>query len=163
MVISAVAEDRQFTYDESLLSGKKRLFVDGEEATKLSKNSYSIKNSGETVTVKGNALFGVTLYIQEKEIVLHKNKWYEWIFIVLPLLYLSIGVLGGAIGGGLSGLFAAIAAMTNASLLRSNRNIVLKIVLCVVSTVVFFAVWFGIYLVIAGGLAAAFPTIFDNK
>lgn len=161
MVISKEVDNKHFLYNENMLSGKKSLSVDGKEATKARKNMYTL-STGESVTVKGSFLSGVKLSMQGKEIVLLKNKWFEWILIFLPFLYLCIGLFGGAIGGGLSGLFAAIAAYSNAAVLRGKLNITVKILLCLLVTVVLYFVWFGIYIAITGSLAAAFPSIFGE-
>ena len=72
--------------------------------------------SGKKAVIKGNLYAGVTLCIENENIVVApKPKWYEMLLAVLPLLFLTIWgnskalcsifpVVGGALGGALGGM-----------------------------------------------------------
>ena len=138
-----------YAYIESIWAGKKTLIVNGIPAEKLNKREFKVGE--ETIIIKGSFITGVKLLLKDgHEIVLCKNKWYEWILIMLPFAYISLGVLGGGIGGGLSGGTAALVAAGNASIVRSKMNILLKVITCLlISTLGFFA-WFLLYYLITG-------------
>jgi len=112
------------------------------------------------IIVKGNYVTGVTLQVEGENIVMVKNKWYDWLLLIMPMLGLVVGILGGAIGGALSALFACIGAIGNVTILRGKLPIVLKIVLCILIAVAVNVAWFLIYAAIVGGLANAFPSLF---
>jgi hypothetical protein len=154
----------RFEYDESFwTSGKKELSVNGVPAHKVSKKVFILPGSTINATVKGNFLAGIKLQLNTGgEIVLCKNKWYEWPLIFLPLLGIGLGIFGGALGGGLSALFGFSGAAANAVILRSKRNIVFKVLCCLVIAVGSFFIWLSIYEMMVGGLAIAFPSIFSR-
>ena len=149
----------QYSYEENFWTGKKKLFINGQEAQKMSKKTFSVQRAdgqSEVVTVKGSFFSGVSVLTSGGEVTLVKNKWYEWILIFLPLVGIVFGVaLCGAIGGFLSALFGFIAAFVNASMLRSSVNIAVKIFLCLVVTAVATAIWIGLWYLIASIVLAA--------
>lgn len=154
---------KKYAFDQNMLSGKMKLAIDGEEYKNVGRKDFELVKGEEkkNVTVKGSFLSGITLQVQgEEDVVLCKNKWYEWILIFFPLVGIAVGVFGGAIGGFLSALFCMMGAFFNASIVRSKMNIALKVLCTVLIGLVANAIWFGIYLLIAGGIMSAFPNLF---
>jgi len=143
-------DNKNFEYTENFWTGRKELTIDGNPAEKRNKKEFVINS--EIYTAKGNFLFGAKLVSGEKEIILCKNTWWQWILIILPFAYLAIGLFGGAIGGGLSALAAMIAATLNAVIIRSEMNIVFKIMLGLVITAALFVAWVMVYMQIVGAL-----------
>ena len=138
---------QEFVLEEGFWTGKKKLYVDGEEAQCKNKKSFVLNE--ETITLKGNFLTGASINYKNEEIVLCKNAWYEWILIFLPFANFLVGVFFGAVGGFLSALASICCAVTNAYILRSKGNLVVKVFLCLILFIVFSALWFLIVLYIA--------------
>ena len=113
----------EIIYDENFLSGKKQISIGGKTLTKSKRNIYMYKdlNTSLTAVVKGNALFGVKITINNgTEIpMVAAPKWYEtMIAICILCIGLVLGnipfvvivpVVGGALGGAISGAMAIIA------------------------------------------------------
>lgn len=111
----------KIVFEESLLSGKRTLSVNDISAEKTSKNEFLINN--EKAVIKGNLLFGVTLFFSNQTIqILQKPKIYEYILALLPIIFLLVWgnsvalcsifpLVGGAIGGFIGGLFAAFSLL----------------------------------------------------
>lgn len=104
-------------YDENIWTGKRTLAINGTILRKAKKNIYTL-GEGESaipVTLKGNALTGVSVMVQGQEIViLPKPSALEYILSFLPfaliiiwsnnpVLCSIIPVVGGAIGGAVGG------------------------------------------------------------
>lgn len=139
---------KEFVMEQGFWTGKTKLFVDGEELVKVDKKSY--RYNDEIVSIKGNFLSGVTLnFSQSESVAICANKWYEFVLIYMPYLYVAIGVLFGAIGGALSAFAAISCCVLNAYILRSKGNLVVKIILCIVLFIALFFVWFIITINIA--------------
>jgi hypothetical protein len=156
-------DNRVFSYNENIWTGKRSLKIDGKAMKRRTKKVFELDDENKTLaTVKGSFISGIKLLLSSGggEIVICKNKWYEWIFIMLPFLNMALGVLCGAIGGGLSALFSFLAAVFNAAVLRSEIFIVFKILICLVLAAASFFAWFLIFVAILGGLNQAFPGIF---
>lgn len=81
---------QEFVLEEGFWTGKKKLYVDGEEAQCKNKKSFVLNE--ETITLKGNFLTGASINYKNEEIVLCKNAWYEWILIFLPFANFLVGV-----------------------------------------------------------------------
>ena len=157
MQLTAEDEGRVYDYTENVWTGKKELTLDGVPLEKINKKTFSVKDdagNARPLEVKGNFLTGVTLTDNGKNIVLAKNKWYEWVLIFLPCLGIALGILCGAIGGGLSALCCLLGAVLNANILRGKSSLAVKIIACVAVFVVCNAVWFLICLAVAGGIGA---------
>lgn len=107
----------EIVYNESIWTGKKSLTVNGVEAKKITKKEYQAGD--KKLIISGNYYFtGITLTVGDEIIeVSPKPKWYEFVFAILPLLFLLIWgnsytlcdifpVVGGAIGGFIGALFS---------------------------------------------------------
>lgn len=141
-------DEKEFVMEQGFWTGKTKLFIDGEELKKIDKKSF--KYNDEIVSIKGNFLSGVTLnFSQSKSVIICANKWYEYVLIYMPYLYLILGVLFGAIGGALSAFAAISCCVINAYILRSRGNIVVKVILCIVLFIALFFAWFIITVNIA--------------
>ncbi len=166
MQLTAEANGVLYLYEENAWTGKRSLTVNGVPLTKTGKRQFSVTKEDGTVsyiTVKGSFLSGISLLTSEGEVVLVKNKWYDWVFIFLPLVGIVVGVAGcGAIGGGLSAFFGLLGAFVNATLLRSKLSMPVKILLCIVVFAVVSAVWFLLYLVIANAILDAVAGVLPN-
>ena len=116
----------EIVYNESVWTGKKRLFVNGVELNRRTKNSFILSIDGEDhmLVVAGNFVMGATLLIKGEKIQLvPKIKWYEIalgaimfaFFLVwgnVPTLCAMFPLVGGAIGGFVSALFGIGAIVT---------------------------------------------------
>lgn len=123
----------KITYRESFWTGKKELNFGETPLIKQSKNTYLWKNDGkyELVTIKGNILSGVKLFVRNEEIVVEPAiKWYEILLTVLMaaviiawgnsvVLCSIIPVIGGAIGGGICGACAVL----NIYLMKKGKTV----------------------------------------
>lgn len=124
------------TYEESLWSGKKELFVNNEPLEKINKTQFRTQD-GKTVTIKGNIVFGAKLIAEKETVALTKPmSWYEIILALLPFLFPLIWgnsptlcqifpVVGGAIGGAV-GAFCAILSII---FMKQTDKVLLKIVI----------------------------------
>ena len=166
MQLTAEANGVLYLYEENAWTGKRSLTVNGVPLTKTGKRQFSVTKEDGTVsyiTVKGSFLSGISLLTSEGEVVLVKNKWYDWVLIFLPMVGIVVGVAGfGAIGGGLSAFFGLLGAFVNATLLRSKLSMPVKILLCIVVFAVVSAVWFLLYLVIANAILDAVAGVLPN-
>ena len=166
MQLTAEANGVLYLYEENAWTGKRSLTVNGVPLTKTGKRQFSVTKEDGTVsyiTVKGSFLSGISLLTSEGEVVLVKNKWYDWVLIFLPMVGIVVGVAGcGALGGGLSALFGFLGAFVNATLLRSKLSMPVKILLCIVVFAVVSAVWFLLYLVIANAILDAVAGVLPN-
>ena len=102
----------EFVYEESVWTGKKELFLNGEKLEKNSKNVVFMSN-GDAVYLKGNSLSGVHITINgETFILLVALKWYDILLSLLPFILVLIWgnsrylvnivtIIGGIIGVGL--------------------------------------------------------------
>ena len=117
--------------------------------TKIARKQFRCEEGENSVdyNIKGSFLTGVSILSSKGEnIVLAKNKWYDWLFIFLPLLGMIFGVaFCGAIGGALSGLMCFSATVVNAVQSRTKLPLAGKIPLQILVTVVANGIWFGIY------------------
>lgn len=143
------SQGKYYLYNESFWTGKKSLTIDGKPATKIARKQLRCEEGENSVdyNIKGSFLTGVSILSSKGEnIVLAKNKWYDWLFIFLPLLGMIFGVaFCGAIGGALSGLMCFSATVVNAVLSRTKLPLAGKIPLQILVTVVANGIWFGIY------------------
>lgn len=144
----------EIVYSESIWTGSKQLAIDGDQLEKLSKNTFSFNADKKfiPVTLKGNSITGVKMYIDGRTIQLTPQlKWYE-ILLVLPgfILILIWGnsielckilpVVGGAIGGAIG---AILEFFTFIAVKKANR-IWLKIIVALAGAAVTFLACWGI-------------------
>lgn len=126
-------------YEESVWTGKRKLFLNGKELTKVNKKTFVYEENGEKkeFIVEGNIFKGVGIFssdLPEPVIISKPMGVLDYIFFILPLVP---AVLFGAVGGLVGGLTAAFSL----SVVRETKPLWLKIVL-------------GIEFAIIGGLAA---------
>src|SRR5262245_28121658 len=104
-----------------------QLFIDGTRAQKQGR-SYNLRdNEGRQVEIKVKQNFFdpiPKLQIGNELVILAEPlKWYEYVWIALPLVLVALGgALGGATGG--------IAAYGNSRVFRSNQSTVAKYLIC---------------------------------
>ena len=155
-IVKVLENGDEFKYTESFWLADKSLTINGKPAQKLDKKTF--RRFGEIdmttglqqntdYTVKGSYMFGVKLISSTGEnIVLTKNAWYDWIFIVL--CYVSVifgGLFMGAIGGALSALLACVAVVGVLAVARSKMHIAAKIPLQLLISLSVNALWAGLY------------------
>lgn len=126
-------------YEESVWTGKRKLFLNGKELTKVNKKTFVYEENGEKkeFIVEGNIFKGVGIFssdLPEPVIISKPMGVLDYIFFILPLVP---AVLFGAVGGLVGGLTAAFSL----SVVSETKPLWLKIVL-------------GIEFAIIGGLAA---------
>jgi len=156
-IVKVFENGDEFKYTESFWLGDKSLTVNGKPAQKLDKKTF--RRFGEIdmttglqqntdYTVKGAYLFGVKLVSSTGEnLVLTKNAWYDWIFIVLCYVSIVFGALFmGAIGGLLSALLACVAVLGVVAIARSKMHIAAKITLELLIALAVNALWCGLFL-----------------
>ena len=129
----------EIVYDENYWTGKKKLFQNGTELTKVDKRTFTAAN-GEQLSVKGGFLFGAILLYGGQAIQLTpKIKWYEIVLSLLPLmLFLIWGnvvelckivpIVGGALGGAIGGIMFALEIY----FIRAVKPIWLKLIIALV-------------------------------
>jgi hypothetical protein len=112
----------------SLWSGPK-LLVNNQPAPKGSKRGEMLlqRNDGRQVVAKWKPrLLGLDvpqLIVDDKVIdIVEPLKWYQWVWVGLPILLVFIG-------GALGGLIGAIGAIINAKVFRTEMNSVLKYII----------------------------------
>lgn len=126
-------------YEESVWTGKRKLFLNRKELTKVNKKTFVYEEDGEKkeFIVEGNIFKGVGIFssdLPEPVIISKPMGVLDYIFFILPLVP---AVLFGAVGGLVGGLTAAFSL----SVVPKTKPLWLKIVL-------------GIEFAIVGGLAA---------
>lgn len=127
------------TYEESVWSGKKKVYVNGVVATQINKLSFSFKHEEENieVIVYGNIFKGCTLKVGEERYEIYaKSLWYEYVLAILPFVFIMIWgnipplceiipVIGGAIGGAISGVMGVVSI----SFMKNTKNVLFKLLI----------------------------------
>jgi hypothetical protein len=127
-VNAAGFEGRQFYLKSAGLFSSPKLLIDGSPAPKGPKRGqfFLRRNDGREVVaqLRGQFIDPVPKVMIDGETIslVEPFKWYEWIWLCLPLVLLF---LGGAIGGFIGGLTAAI----NGYVFRSKMNGALRFIL----------------------------------
>ena len=144
----------EIVYNESFLTGKKTLTINGVDAQPVSKNEFTVE--GKKVVIVGSHLMGIKILINNVAIeVSPKPKWYEIVFAVLPLIFLltwgnSVAlcsifpVVGGAIGGALGG----IGSITSLFLMKNAKSLIAKLLIGIGAFVVTVLIAFALALLI---------------
>ena len=147
MQIKKTINEKTYVYDEKFFSGKKSLSINGKQLQLVGKKNFVDSETGEEYSVSGSFIKGITLNTKSEEIVLVKNKWYEWIVIILPIISIGVGLFCGAIGCMLSVLFSLLCAAINATICRSEkiRSAIVKVIIGIVTSAISTSAWFGIY------------------
>lgn len=142
----------ELCYEENILSGKRKVIINGQELLKCTKNTFFYTDNS-TITVKGNMLTGVKFIINDETItVVSGLKWYEYVLSILPFLLVVIWgnsvalckivpIIGGAIGGLISGIHVAF----NLYFMRKLNNLLYKILV----SIAVLAICFGICYLVA--------------
>lgn len=96
-------------YEESVWTGKRKLFLNGKELTKVNKKTFVYEENGEKkeFIVEGNIFKGVGIFssdLPEPVIISKPMGVLDYIFFILPLVP---AVLFGAVGGLVGGMTAA--------------------------------------------------------
>ena len=151
-------------YEENIWTGKKSLAVNGKCLKKGRKNVFTLEDGENTlyVTLKGNALTGVTATIQGQDIViLPKLSGLDYILCLLPFALIMIWgnsqalcsiipVVGGAIGGGLSGL-AGVLCVSMMREKTTGQKIFISLLATVITFLICAAIGFIIVLSMLSG------------
>lgn len=147
MQVKNKIDEIEYIYNEKFFSGKKELIINGKKLQQVNKKNFVDQQTGEEYIINGSFIKGLTLNTKSKEIVLVKNKWYEWVVIILPLVSIGLGIFCGAIGCALSFLFSFLCSFFNATICRSRKinSTVLKVIICIILAVIFSLAWFGLY------------------
>ena len=131
-------EGHEIKIEKSNLSGKVKVFLDGNELQKEKGKGKKYKFDENTILeIKNNGIDLIVpkLSINDSEVLLmRKLVWYEIASSLLPFPLLAVG---GALGGGLAGAGFVI----NLYLLRSGENKgfnILKVVLNSIAVYVFY-------------------------
>lgn len=112
----------KFVFTESEIFGKKRLYLEGRELTRISRKSFAMIKNGlvNPIFIEGNWIIGTTLIIDGEKIDVNKSiRWYEVVFYIFPIAFVCIWgnkvlsiiyfpVVGGFIGGAVSALISSI-------------------------------------------------------
>ena len=129
----------QIVVEESFWTGKKKLYINGEELVSVVKNSFLYKTEEKNISVRinGNFLLGVSISIEDEVItVTEKTKWYEFMLAILPFIFVIIWgnvpdlfdifpVVSGAIGGLITIAFAYL----NIGSMKSTKNPLYKLLI----------------------------------
>ncbi len=125
---------------ESFLTGKKTVWVRGQKARELDKNTYEFE--GATFKVQGSALKGIYLeYNNLQYILVKKPAWYEYVLAFIPFLFAVIWgnvpalceifpVVGGFLGGAIAGAMAVF----QLSVMRQIKKPILKVLVSLALT-----------------------------
>ena len=123
----------EIVYSENFWTGKRKIFVNGAEASSVSKKIFII--NGKQAIIKGTYLTGSSLLIDNEFIVLFsKPKWYETLIGILPIIFLltwgnvpSLCAIFPVIGGGIGGALGGIAYCISIILMNKARTPIKKI------------------------------------
>ncbi len=137
-------------YEESMLTGRKKIFVNGEETNKIDKRSYDYK--GTLLKLEGNFLLGVNVvYREEKYQVVEKTKWYEYILAVLAFIFDVVWgnvsalcqlfpIVGGAVGGAICGAMVVV----QICVMRVVKKPLYKVLISLLLSAVTIAICYGV-------------------
>lgn len=150
MKLKAVYEEKLYTYEENIWTGKKQLYINGVKCNKMDKKSFIDPETRDLITIKGSFIGNVTLTRKNKTFYLVKNSAFDWTFICLSfvVLIMAFALLSGAIGGGLGGVLAILAASFNTSILRSKLNKPVKAIACLAIILASCIIWWLVYIFI---------------
>lgn len=141
--IKNLADGRQLIYQESFWTGRKKIFIDGEQIERVDKKHYQFNN--HSWLLKGNFIMGAHLeYNGNKIVLVDKLNVFQYIMVLLPMIALAI--LGGVIGA----LIGAFSTYFLAATFRSIKNILLQILLFLVTSVAAYYIWLTIALLLLG-------------
>ena len=147
MKLRAVHEEKLYTYEENIWTGKKQLSINGVKCTKMDKKSFVDPETRELLTIKGSLITNISITKKSGTYYLVKNSPFDWLFICLSfaVMVMALVLLSGVLGGGLGGVLAIFAASFNTSILRSKLNKVVKAIICLAITLASCVAWWLIY------------------
>lgn len=133
----------EITYEESFWTGSKKLFINGEELTKKSRNVFETSD-GKTITLKGNILSGTKAEVDGNTVEIEPaTKWYEYVLSFLSFAFVLIWgnvtalcEIFPIVGGALGGLISAIFSVLNLYLIKKTYKLWLKLVISLASFVI---------------------------
>ena len=125
-------------FKESILTGKKRITIDGVQLKKGEEDFYygNINGDYSICKVESSVFKGVKIEVNREEFVITgMMKWYEYILVLLPFIVIItwgncprlcsfVPIIGGFIGGVLSFICSLITLVY----IRRSNSLVFKIV-----------------------------------
>ena len=147
MKLTTEHNEKVYTYEESVWTGKKVLLINGVKCLKTDKKTFADPETKEVIVLKGNYLGSVKLEKKSGTVFLKKNGGFEWTFVILSFLVtiMSFALLSGAIGGGIGGALGVVAAYLNTSILFSKQSKGVKGLLCSLVIIGSCVLWWIIY------------------
>ncbi len=121
------------TYEESGWSGKKKLFINGQEVSKVNKKTFQLE--GQTIELIGSYMFGLKMkYNGQEYTILPKLSWYEYVLAILPIVFdwvwsnvPSLCNVFPIVGGLIGGVIVAISAVSQVIVFRSVKKPIAKV------------------------------------
>ncbi len=121
---------------ESGLSGKMKVFVNGNELTQISKNEFAyIDENNETINfiVTGNLLKGINLRVNQMS---PKSSPLEIFLALLPFIFdiiwgnipSTVGIFP-IVGGAIGGVITALLGMTSLIFMKKTKNVLFKLLI----------------------------------
>lgn len=153
-------------YDESIWTGRKKIFVNGKELKKTAKNTYEYVGEDGTIVpvyLSGNMLTGAKLtYKNECVRLTPSTKWYEFVLAIFMVVFICvwgnnaylvsiIPMVGGAIGGAIAGVCAVVFLIAD----KSVKKVGFKLLIFLACFAVEVLLAFGVAYIIIAAVAAA--------
>ncbi|MDY2889502.1 MAG: hypothetical protein SOU19_08065 [Candidatus Caccosoma sp.] len=125
---------------ESGLSGKMKVFVNGNELTQISKNEFAyIDENNETINfiVTGNLLKGINLRVNQMDYQMSpKSSPLEIFLALLPFIFdiiwgnipSTVGIFP-IVGGAIGGVITALLGMTSLIFMKKTKNVLFKLLI----------------------------------
>ena len=130
-------------YEESFWTGKKKLFINGEELIKKSRTVFQTSD-GKTVTIMGNMFVGTKANVSGVIVeITPATKWYEYIMAFVSFVFVlvwgnvtSLCEILPIVGGALGGFVSALVSMCVLYLIKKTDKILLKLLIALAGFVV---------------------------
>ena len=157
LIIKDEQNNVEYTYTESIWTGKKGLLVNGYPAKKTGKKSFEITTEEgiKKYEIRGSSLSDISI-ISDGRAVSTDHKWYEKLLIWLPFATVIVGaVLGGVLGAIIFGLFAGIATAINTEVMYAQKSVGFKVFVGLLVFAVTVAVAFLVDVFVVAAIFAA--------
>ncbi len=142
------------TYEESIWTGSRTLYVNGQALEKQSRNTFVLVRDKQTTyfTLKGSYLSGLKLTVDNQTFpIIAGPKWYEVLIVVtmallylvwanVPTLVVHLPVIGGAVGGAICGGVSIFSLY----LMKLQQNPGMKILIGLSMGVLTFAITYAV-------------------
>jgi len=152
-------EGDNYIYKEGYISSKIYLSINGVECEKIKTRIFKNPEKEITYKIRGDYVRGIDLITSEgKKIELIKNKWFHYLIIFLPFIFV-VGVIGGWIGGAIAGAIMAIDIFINAMLLRLPIKKVYKVLSIIGVFLISILLWVGLFILCSGGFDKAISSL----